>query len=143
MRGGTGPEAWRTTFEYSPSVNSWTNLGAGTRIPGGWQLTDVTLPTNAVVRARGFVRASGKSDYFVQSILCPPLIISRVQQSATGKFGFYSSGPAGRSIIIERSSDFASWSVLRTNLLNPGPVFFQEPLPATNQAWFYRLRLAE
>src|SRR6266702_5739664 len=38
VRGGTSPEVWRTTFEYSPDGASWTNLGAGIRIPGGWQL---------------------------------------------------------------------------------------------------------
>jgi len=30
LRGGSSPEVWRTTFEYSTNLAQWVNLGAGT-----------------------------------------------------------------------------------------------------------------
>src|SRR5207245_11059722 len=68
MRGGTSPEVWRTTFEYSPHGASWTNV-AGIRIPGGWQLTGLALPTNTTFRARGYTvgGADNASGWFVQT----------------------------------------------------------------------------
>lgn len=59
-RGGTGPEVWRATFDYSTDDLSWASLGAGTRIAEGWQLTGVSLPAGTTLRARGFV-ADGSS----------------------------------------------------------------------------------
>jgi len=67
MRGGTSPEVWRTTFEFSPDGgNSWTDLGAGNRIPGGWQVAGLALPTSSTFRARGYAVASG---WFVETII--------------------------------------------------------------------------
>jgi len=54
LRSGTGPEIWRATFELSTDGTTWTALGGGLRIPGGWQLTGLVIPTNSIVRARGF-----------------------------------------------------------------------------------------
>ncbi|MCX6550466.1 MAG: hypothetical protein NTY02_05570, partial [Acidobacteria bacterium] len=56
LRGGTGPEVWRTTFEHATNGAAWTMLGAGARVPGGWQLGSVTVPLGTI-RARGY--ASG------------------------------------------------------------------------------------
>ena len=53
LRGGSGPEVWRTTFEHSVDGLAWTNLGAGERIGGGWQLSDVSLRSSDILRARG------------------------------------------------------------------------------------------
>jgi len=55
LRGGTSPEVWRTTFEHSADGVTWTNLGAGTRVTNGWQLTGVSVPPGGTIRARGFV----------------------------------------------------------------------------------------
>ena len=33
LRGGTSPEVWRTTFDYSTNGSDWVNLGVGERIP--------------------------------------------------------------------------------------------------------------
>ena len=54
LRGGSGPELGRTTFEHSSNGNSWTLLGAGTRIPGGWQLAGLSVPAGGSIRARGY-----------------------------------------------------------------------------------------
>jgi len=75
LRGGTGPEVWRTIFEtFSGTI--WQNLGSGTRIAGGWQLTGLSLPTNSTIRARGFVTEGylNGSTWFVESIAGPPFI---------------------------------------------------------------------
>jgi hypothetical protein len=55
-RSGAGPEVWRVTFESSTDGVTYTPLGAGTRIAGGWQLTGLTLPRgqNLFIRARGY-----------------------------------------------------------------------------------------
>ena len=34
LRGGTSPEVWRTSFEHSPDLVTWTPLGEGARIGG-------------------------------------------------------------------------------------------------------------
>jgi uncharacterized delta-60 repeat protein len=53
LRGGTSPEVGQVTFELSTDRGaSYTPLGAGTRIDGGWQWTGASFP-NGQVRARG------------------------------------------------------------------------------------------
>ncbi|MEP6915482.1 MAG: FG-GAP-like repeat-containing protein, partial [Acidobacteriota bacterium] len=55
LRGGTAPEISRVTFEVSSDGTSYTPLGVGTRVAGGWQLSGLSLPAlqNVYVRARG------------------------------------------------------------------------------------------
>ncbi len=89
LRGGTSPEVWRTTFESSTDRGaSWTGLGAGARIAGGWQLTGVAVLPNANVRARGFTTGGqyNGSGWFTLAILGPPLIV-RQPQSQTNDAG--------------------------------------------------------
>ena len=53
LRGGTGPEVWRTTFEYTTNGSPWALLGAGLRTTGGWELGGVAV-TLGTLRARGY-----------------------------------------------------------------------------------------
>ena len=55
-RGGSAPEVSRVTFESSSDGTTFTLLGAGTRVSGGWQLSGLTLSAHAkvYVRARGY-----------------------------------------------------------------------------------------
>src|SRR5207245_7065037 len=78
-RGSTSPEVWRTTFEYSPDGASLANLGAGSRIPGGWQLAGLALPTNTAFRARGYTVGGYEngSGWFLESSIGPLLIITQ------------------------------------------------------------------
>jgi uncharacterized delta-60 repeat protein len=76
LRGGTAPEVWRTTFDACTDGTNWISLGAGTRIPGGWQQTGLSLPTSATIRARGFC-TSGQyngSGWFVETLSGAPFI---------------------------------------------------------------------
>lgn len=57
-RGGSSPEVGHVAFELSTNGGTtWTPLGAGTRIAGGWEKTGLSLPGSGLVRARG--RTSG------------------------------------------------------------------------------------
>ena len=55
------PNFARTTFEYSLDGATYTALGAGTRIAGGWQSAHAALPLNQefFVRARGTFASGG------------------------------------------------------------------------------------
>jgi uncharacterized delta-60 repeat protein len=68
MRGGASPEVWLVTFEQSNDGVVWNSLGQGTRIPGGWQITGLTLPMNQAfnIRARGY-EAFNKSTSLIES----------------------------------------------------------------------------
>ena len=79
QRGGAGPEVWRTTLEHFTNGLTWTDLGAGARIPGGWQWAGVSLPRNATLRARGHVAGGGRqtvTDWFVEGYYGQPLLVS-------------------------------------------------------------------
>ena len=54
-RSGSSPEVWLTTFEQSTDGDTYTPLGTGTRIPGGWQLSGLALPVEQDI----FIRAHG------------------------------------------------------------------------------------
>ena len=78
QRGGTGPEVWRTTFDVSTNGVDWTSLGAGQRVPGGWQFTNPPLAQVRNIRARGFV-TSGEYDgssSFVETIGGPAVLVT-------------------------------------------------------------------
>lgn len=54
VRGGSGLEISQVTFELSTDGGvTWTSLGLGTRVVGGWELTGLTLPVTGYLRARG------------------------------------------------------------------------------------------
>ncbi|MCX6916761.1 MAG: hypothetical protein NT167_27580, partial [Verrucomicrobia bacterium] len=79
LRGGTSPEVWRTTFDYSGDGLIWTNLGAGTRISGGWQLVGVSLPQGGTIRGRGYVTGGqyNASGWFVEAYSAAAIFITQ------------------------------------------------------------------
>ena len=104
-RGGPGPEAWRTTFESSINGTDWTSVGAGQRISGGWQLTNVSLAPWASIRARGYTTGGNDnaSSWFVESQIqntnTPPTIAQHPQSrtnavGTTATFSVAASGSA-------------------------------------------------
>jgi hypothetical protein len=76
-RGDTSPEVWNVTFDTCTNGADWTRLGAASRIPGGWQLTGVSLGSNVSIRARGFAMGGcyGGSGWLVESG-CGPAAVS-------------------------------------------------------------------
>ncbi len=69
LRGGTGSEVWRTTFELSRDGSTWSSIGAGTHISGGWQLTGIPLPPGGTIRVRGYTSSS-----FLESFVGAPIL---------------------------------------------------------------------
>ncbi len=60
LRGGAGPEARFVIFELSTDGGStWSSLGSGTRISGGWEITGLSLPGTGQVRASAYT-SSGR-----------------------------------------------------------------------------------
>ncbi len=63
LRSGTSPETLQVTFELSINGGTtWTSLGAGSRISGGWELGGLSLPGSAQVRARARTAGGGGTD---------------------------------------------------------------------------------
>ncbi len=159
LRGGASPEVWRTTFDYSTNGTDWASLGAGTRTAGlpagqagGWQLTSVSLPSaSGTIRARGYVTGGeyNGSSWFVESdvqltgVASPPPVILVNDPSfgfSSNRFGFKFSGTAGQVVIVETSTDLASWTPVATNTLAATPSYFSDPYSGNFPQRFYRLR---
>jgi len=155
LRGGASPEVWRTTFDFSTDGAAWTRLGAGTRIPAGWQLKGVSPPSNSgAVRARGYVVGGqyGASSWFVESdiqitnavvVNTPPAIL--VKDSSFGfnsnRFAFNLTGSPGQVVIVEASTNLLNWTSTATNTIGAAPIYYTEPYSAQFRHRFYRLRV--
>jgi len=148
LRGGTSPEVWRTTFEFSTDGTDWASLGAGARVAGGWQLSSVSLPSpTGTIRARGYVTGGQYqgSAWFVESDLLvgAPLVILVTDPNfglLSGHFGFRFTGTAGQVVIVETSTNLATWTPVATNTLGAAPLYFSEPYSGNFPQKFYRLR---
>ena len=76
-RGGASPEVWFAGIDYSTNGTDWISLGAGARIPNGWQLTGVSVPANAIIRSLGLV-SSDDSSWLLETVIPQsPLTILR------------------------------------------------------------------
>ena len=58
--------------------------------------------------------------------------------SRSRHFQFTLTGWAGKSHIVEASSDLKSWKPVGTNLWSSGKFIYTDPAPATNKMRFYR-----
>jgi uncharacterized delta-60 repeat protein len=151
LRGGAGPEVWRTGFEVSTNGSGfWTSLGAGTRIAGGWELAAANLPGGATLRARGFVSAGryNGSGYFVESTVTIPIIpvaspVILVDDDSFGLqsnlFGFSIRAAPGQILVIEASTNLVDWIPVETNLTTGiGLIRFSDPNSLVLPYRFYR-----
>ncbi len=146
LRSGSGPEVWRTSFETSRDGTNWVSAGQGTRIPGGWQVTNVSVPPDYTIRARGFVAGAGYyngSSWFVES-----RVQLRPELSAAGccsnQFWFNISAVPGQAVVIEASTNLAQWIPVLTNVMTSGGVvLFGDPESGWRARRFYRARYYE
>ncbi|TDU62477.1 putative delta-60 repeat protein [Prosthecobacter fusiformis] len=70
QRGGTVPEAQGVVFDLSEDEGAtWTRLGRGTRMSGGWRLTGLNLPIRGRMRGRAAVVTGGKSAAFHDEVV--------------------------------------------------------------------------
>jgi uncharacterized delta-60 repeat protein len=136
LRAGTGPEVWRTTFAYSLGDATWTYLGSGTRVVGGWELAQPGLPKNAVFRARGFTQNG-----FVETVVHPPLQIENASANAMGVMNFELSAPVGQAVVVETSADLRQWRPIQTNVVSLGLVRFTDRSDPMAVQKFYRVRV--
>lgn len=150
LRGGTSPEVWRTTFEFSTDLTTWSLLGAGTRVPGGWNLGELPLLPFGQVRARGYTVGGNHygSSWFVESTLAvdpntPPQILSTDGSFGfrTNQFGFNLAGLIGQTVVVEASTNLTSWTPLTTNTLSTPTLYFSDPSASSLPLRFYRARL--
>jgi uncharacterized delta-60 repeat protein len=140
-RGGGSPEVWRTTFESSLPGTDWSLLGEGTRIAGGWQLTGLSLPRNANLRARGYATGGEEngSAWFVESVLNPLAFASHTLGFTNGHFWFDISGSPGQAVTIESSPNLQSWTPMQTNTLGTASLRFIDPQSSAVSNRFYRI----
>jgi uncharacterized delta-60 repeat protein len=146
LRGGASPEAWRTSFAWSTNGTGWVSLGSGTHISGGWQISQLSIPTNAIIRARGFVTGGccNGSTWFVETLLGPQTQPTIVNDGTVGfhsnKFGFNILGSVGRTVVVEGSTNLVHWTPLTTNIIGSGLLSFSDPDTTNYRARFYRVR---
>lgn len=149
LRSGTSPELSRVSFERLTTANTWTVLGPGSRIAGGWQRTVSSFSTNSVIRAKGYVQNGygGRASWFLEQWLAPPLTSPRILCDdgklgfSGGRFGFSISGSAAPSIIIEGSSNGLDWLPLATNNFSAGSFFYSDPASGSRPGCVYRARI--
>ncbi|HTL16921.1 MAG TPA: delta-60 repeat domain-containing protein, partial [Patescibacteria group bacterium] len=139
--GGTSPQFWATTFEYSIDGSSWTTLGTGVHTANGWQFSDVSLPGNSIIRARGYINGGpyNASSWFLEAVRSPALAITDFKFLPQGQTQFTALGPPGQSAVIDTSSDLKTWSARSTNTLVNGFFTFSESQPLGSSNRFYRL----
>ncbi|HAL71571.1 MAG TPA: hypothetical protein DCP71_07340 [Verrucomicrobiales bacterium] len=70
LRGGTSPEIANVTFDISTNGGTtWTPLGSGTSISGGWELDGLSsLPEPSLIRARGRPVTNSTSNSLLESV---------------------------------------------------------------------------
>jgi uncharacterized delta-60 repeat protein len=147
MRNGSSCDVWRTTFDSSTDGTNWVNLGDGTRIAGGWQLTNVALPPSARVRARGYTTGGGNnsSSWFIESVWPPSTPTITTSNNLFGvrsnRFGFNVGGSSGSTVVVEGSTDLTGWTPIATNVLPSTALYFSDPDWASFSNRFYRIRL--
>jgi len=113
-RGGSSPEVWRASFDASTNGINRFSVGVGIRVPAGWQLTGLSLPASALIRARGFIISFGysaSSAWFVETVTSPPSLL--ILQDAnfgfsSNRFGFDFSTPEGQVVVVEGSQDLVT-----------------------------------
>jgi uncharacterized delta-60 repeat protein len=148
LRGGASPEIWRASFQYSLDGSSWVSVGEGTRIPGGWRLSGVSLPAASLLRARGFIQ-NGTGSWFMESQIIigaagRPFILADTSLGLqTGSFGFKIRGAPGQVVVIEASENLTDWSPIGTLTLSSAPQQFSDPAAPASCSRFYRLHLAQ
>jgi uncharacterized delta-60 repeat protein len=147
QRSALSPEVSPTILESSTDGVTWSYQGDGTRTASGWEWVGVTVPTDAVLRTRGFV-TGGPSFWYAESILptapptAPTLLTTPGSLSFSLEgFGLFVEGTLGHLAILEASTNLTQWTAIQTNRLLPPPTFFNDSSATNLPRRFYRARL--
>lgn len=80
IRGGTLPETTQVMFRYYPTGSTTAvNLGQGTRIDGGWELTGTSLPISGTLSAYALIPCgyfNGSSSFVEETVAFSNLAVS-------------------------------------------------------------------
>jgi len=77
LRSGVLPETQIVVFDLSQNSGaSWTRLGQGQRIAGGWHLPSIALPYSGLLRARSYIQSAGNSSIMEDQISFSGLAVS-------------------------------------------------------------------
>jgi uncharacterized delta-60 repeat protein len=125
LRGGTAPEAAQVSFELSTDGGTtYSALGTGTRISGGWEGTCLALPVNGTVRARartpaGFYGGSnGGLVEQVTSYLFLPPTLSSITPTSGGVLGSTSVTISGTNLTGATAVSFGGTSATTFSVIN-------------------------
>jgi uncharacterized delta-60 repeat protein len=145
--GGSSPAFWRVAIASSVDGIDYKQLGEATPVPGGWNLSGLSLPPGLIIRARGYVVGgylNGSSWFVERTALVPewPKIVSNDARFGINsqQFGFNVAGASGQQFVIESSGDCLEWIPVATNTLDAEPFYFSQPVLPVAGARFYRLR---
>ncbi len=140
LRGGPAVELWRTTFEHSVDGTTWSPLGAGVRIAGGWQVGGAYLPPGTI-RARGYAAGGARSasGSLIESVASLPSVALDSDGDGVPDWwtNCYFGHPAGQSSDHSRASDDASGSG-QSNLFK-----YAAGLDPTHGAAVFRVRIED
>ena len=112
---------------------NWLPIQTTALINGQVRFTD---PQTALFPKR-FYRASFAFASSPQLVLQPD---GRTAGFVSNRFGFNLSGLPGQTVVIEASTNLASWSPLLTNSLLTGYYYFNDPNWTNFDRRFYRVR---
>lgn len=97
LRGGASPETHEVVFELSTDGGTtFTEMGDGSRIAGGWELEGIALPDTGIVRARARVRgglSNGSSGWVTSTRLYQFTPLSAPVLTIKGKKKILTSAP--------------------------------------------------
>lgn len=142
LRGGTSPEVWHASFDYSLNGRDWIELGTGRLVPGGWQLSKVPPGIAGRIRARGLVAMGAlRSHWLVESFLTlgPKMFVGVVGKEPK-RHEFQVMGWPGQAVILDASTNLLHWTPLQTNIISAKPLYFADPERLLYPQRFYRAR---
>lgn len=125
-----------TTLAGIPAV-SGTNNGTGSGAL-------FYLPSGVVVDGGGnvYVADSGNSTVRIGfPAINPPVIAAGSLVFSAGQFGFDLTGPAGRQVVVEASTNLSNWLAIWTNTFGAGTLPFSDPQSSTGSNRFYRAEI--
>jgi hypothetical protein len=121
-------------IEASTNLLHWTAIQ--TNLTTGSGLIFFTDPESG-----SFPRRFYRARLYAGTLPPPGIRADGAMGFQAGRFGFNLTGIAGQTVVIETSTNLASWTALATNLLDTGPLYFSDPDSTNFTKRFYRARV--
>ena len=149
LRGGASPEVGQVIFELSTNGgNSFTALGSGTRIAGGWERSGLSLPAAGEIRARGRTGAGVLGNFASFGAAAPEIAVEQpagtdLADGGSVSFGSVGIGDGGTSRTFTiKNTGTASLTGLAITLDGPDQALFaitaspNQPVPGGGSTTF-------